>query len=85
MPSTSTKYAVLRRLEKDEAPTEGATVWVENGTVTEAGNDRAIRSVAERDETEGVYVAVPARSWVPQKATLERTPRANVAALDAKK
>lgn len=63
-----TAYVVLVRLEGD-----GEKTWrfVEN--VHASNSDQAIRNAAA--EREGVYVAVPARSFAPRTVTLKTEKR----------
>lgn len=80
-----TTYVVL--VQKSEAVDGGddsepaAESWDYVGTVEAETGARAMRHFSETNEQEGVFVAVPQRSWVPSRLTLERTPRAVVSEL----
>lgn len=63
---TTSSYVVLRQVKTDA---ENAPVaWIEVSTVQARSQLDAIKSVADQQH-EGIYNAVPARSWDPVKLT----------------
>lgn len=65
--SPPTEYLILT------APTVGTKDWREQTTISARGAQAAIRSFLEGvTEPEGVYVAVPARSWKPVQVKTEQ-------------
>lgn len=75
-----TKYVVLKKHSPPEGSTATAsasaavtaTGWLPFASPIEAvSSEAAIRQAAEKNGA-GEYVAVPARSWAPQKVTVEQ-------------
>jgi hypothetical protein len=63
-----TEYVVLR---EDNGPT---ALWEQQtGTFRAHSADAACRIAAEKLDSEGTYVAVPARSWNPTEQTKQTT------------
>lgn len=60
-----TKYVVLSRTDDT---TEG---WETIATVEASSSEQAIRKTTALDSS-GVYVAIPSRSWKPQKVSVKQ-------------
>jgi hypothetical protein len=67
-----TRYVVLVKTDDDES------IWEVLDTVEATTSARAKGMVAEKLDREGIYIAIPARSWNPETVVLERVPRAKV-------
>ena len=67
----STRYVILKRDDDPEAGNSSAGPWVALSATVEA---RSAVEAVRGQGSQGVYVAVPARSWLPLKLeTVTRT------------
>jgi hypothetical protein len=74
-----TQYMILRRDLRDDGeldPELDPACWRFHAEAEASGAERAIRSI--KGLGEGVYVAVPARSWRPLTVTVETTTKISV-------
>lgn len=80
MAGRTTEYVILRQTQ-EEGPNQRSTYEVLPGSIEAGAAPEARRRAAEREyadtgATDGVYVAVPARSFEPVSLTIETRPRA---------
>lgn len=75
----ATEYVVLSRVGiTDEVPPEKG--WREVGTFDARTGEQAIKQYVERTKADGVFVAIPARSWTPVKVAVKTETRLEVSA-----
>lgn len=71
-----TDYVVLRRDEGADRVGDVGQIWrIADSRVSAHSADAACREVARASDAEGVYVAVPIRSWspAPQRKKVQTT------------
>ena len=72
-----TKYIILRRLDDEVLSEGGPGAWREYAAADSSSPERALRSLDD-GVVDGVYVAVPMRSWKHIPVKTEQTTKVTI-------